>query len=64
MNPWKFPLALIAFMGFVAVLPPWMYFLDQYSGRLQTEEQFLIGLVLPFLVLLFIASWVQPGGAR
>lgn len=65
MNAWKFPLALIGFMGFVAVIPVWNWVLDNQATVLHTEERFLIGLVLPFLALLFLASWLQPrGGGR
>jgi hypothetical protein len=62
MNPFKFPLALIGFMGFALVMPPWMYFTTQYDTVLSTESSLLIGLVLPVLVIMYIASWAQPEG--
>jgi hypothetical protein len=64
MNVWYFPFALIGFMGFVMVMPGWMHFLGTHSGNLSTEGQFLISLVLPATVLLYIVSWIQPGGAN
>lgn len=60
MNPYKFPFALIAFLGFVLVLPPWMWFIESYPTKLSTEGRFMAELILPALVLLFLASWVQP----
>lgn len=62
MNPIKLPLALFGFFGFVAVVPVWIYFVQQYSGNLSPESQFISQLVLPATVLLFLASWLQPRG--
>lgn len=62
MNPYKFPLALLAFMGFVLVMPGWQFFLRTRTPEMTVEAAFLISLVLPILVALFIASWLQPGG--
>lgn len=62
MNPYKMPFALVGFLGFVMVVPPWMWFLDNYPAvsQLSTTERFLANLILPALLLLFIAGWVQP----
>jgi hypothetical protein len=63
-NPFDFPFALLAFFGFVLVVPPWMWFTTQHPAvsDLQIEAQFMVQLVLPALAALTIASWVQPGG--
>lgn len=63
MNPEEFPLALFAFLGFVAAVPVWMFFFQAHATGLPTEVQFLAGLVLPASVGFFLASWVSPGGA-
>lgn len=60
MNVFKFPFALFAFLGFVAVVPGWMYFVSAYSPGLTMEGQLLAGLVLPATAALFLASWLQP----
>lgn len=63
MNPYKFFFALIAFFGFVMVVPPWMWVLDNWAGPLSTEGYFMATLVLPAAVVLYLASWLQPRGA-
>lgn len=62
MNPFKFPFALVGFLAFVMVLPPWMWFLNNYPSvsQLSTEARFLANLILPALLALFVAGWVQP----
>jgi hypothetical protein len=58
----QLPFALFAFFGFVAILPVWGYFLNTYGPGLTTEAEFIAGMVLPMMLLLFIASWLQPRG--
>lgn len=64
MNVFDFPFALFAFLGFVAVVPAWVWFVTQHSGAaaLQLEAQFLVALALPATAGLFLAGWLQPGG--
>lgn len=59
MNAFRFPFALIGFLGFVLVAPGWMYFVYEYAS-LGVESQFLASMVLPALALLYLVSWVQP----
>jgi hypothetical protein len=63
MNAYKFPFALIAFFGLVGVVPVWVHYLDVFGPQLTTESQFLAALSLPAVVLLFLASWLQPRGS-
>lgn len=55
--------ALFAFAGIVAVVPVWMYFVNEYAPTLPTEARFMATLALPTLIALFIVGWIQPGGA-
>jgi len=66
MNPYRFPVALIAFMGFALVAPGWAWFLDNYPpvGSLSAQARFLATLVLPALAALYLAGWLQPRGGR
>jgi hypothetical protein len=59
-NPLAFPLALITLFGLVAIMPISTHFLDTYLGSLTPEVQFIAGLVMPSVILLFLASWLQP----
>ena len=65
MDVFEFPFALLAFLGFVAVVPPWMWFISQYPSvsNLSLPSTFLVNLVLPATILLGIASWLE-GGSR
>lgn len=65
MNPFKFPFALMGFLGFVLVVPAWIWFIQEYgpAAQLTTEGQFLATLILPGTVILFLVSWLQPRGA-
>lgn len=62
-SPYATPLAFFALIGFVALIPAWMWFLQDRSAALPLEAQFLAGIALPALAILFLASWLQPGGA-
>jgi hypothetical protein len=63
MNPFDFPFALLAFFGFVAIMPVWMYFVSSYPAfeSMPVEARFVAQLVLPATVGLTIASWLQGG---
>lgn len=63
MNPYRFPLALFAFLGIAMVVQPWMWFLDEFPTTLTTEASFLATMVLPATILLFLVSWLQPRGS-
>jgi len=65
MDVFELPFALLTFLGFVMVLPAWIWFLDSYppSQQLSLPATFLAGVVLPATILLSIASWLE-GGAR
>lgn len=60
MNPTKFPFALLGFLGFVAIMPAWVYFTNQYVAGLPDYEAFILQLMMPAFVLLFVVSWIQP----
>lgn len=60
MDVWDFPFALLGFLGFVAFMPAWMFFVYRYEPAVLTaESHFLAQLVLPAAVILFIVGWVQ-----
>lgn len=61
MNPLNFPLAILGVVSLVAIIPVWTWFLGEYTSGLPTEVQFLAGITLPALVVLFGVSWVEPG---
>lgn len=65
MSPYRFPFAIFGFFTFVAVVPAWLWFLRSHpsEANLPIEVQFLASMVLPATLLLFIGSWLQPGGA-
>jgi hypothetical protein len=62
MNVFEIGYALVGFLAFVAIVPAAMYFLRDYPAisGLPIEVQFLAGLTLPAMALLFIGSWLQP----
>jgi hypothetical protein len=62
-SPYATPLALIGLIGFVAFIPAWLWFLQDRSAGLPLEVQVLAGMALPALAILFLVSWLQPGGA-
>lgn len=55
---WWIP--LFALFGFAVILPPWRYFIGEYTTGLPIEAQFFANLILPALAALFVASWVDP----
>jgi len=63
MNVFELPFALLAFLGFVAVVPAWVWFTTQYPPvhSLSTASQFLVHLSLPASAALLLASWVGGG---
>jgi len=63
MKWFEFPFAILAVLLVAALVPPWMWFIDQHIGELGIAARFLAQLALPATLLLFLASWVDPGGA-
>jgi len=59
------PFAILGFLGLVAVAPVWFWFVDNYPSvsQISPESQFLVNIVFPALVLLFLASWMEGGPA-
>jgi len=62
MRPIFFWLPLFALAALAVVAPAWMHFLGTLS-TLPAHVQFLAALVLPTLIALLGASWLQPGGS-
>jgi hypothetical protein len=58
----EMPFALFAFFAIVAVVPVWMWFVDNYTAGLHLEEQFLATFSLPVLLLFFLAGWLEASG--
>lgn len=54
---------LFTLFAIAAVLPPWAYFVSDYTSGLPVVVQFFANLVLPTMAGLFVVSWVDPGGA-
>lgn len=63
MSPYTLPLALITFLSFAVTTPIMFFFLNTYASSLPIVTRFLAYLVPPVVVVLYIAGWVQPGGA-
>jgi len=60
MNWW---IPLFTLFIIIAVLPPWTFFVSNYTGGLPIHIQFFANLILPALAVLFVAGWVDPGGS-
>jgi len=59
MNPFQFFIPVIAVIGLAIVAPAWMHFLG-FLDSAPSHIQFLGGLLLPMIVLLLGASWLEP----
>lgn len=59
MRSHQLPVALLAFLGLVAIVPAWVYFTNDYV-TLRPEGTILASLVLPSTILLFLTSWIKP----
>ncbi len=57
MIPHRILIAIVAFLGLIAVIPMWM---TADLGDLSLTNQFLAGIILPAIILLYISSWVKP----
>jgi hypothetical protein len=60
MSPYRLPLALLTFIGIVALAPVWMHYIGTATS-LKPADQLLAGLTLPAFALLYLASWLNPG---
>jgi Sec-independent protein secretion pathway component TatC len=60
-KPFDVPMMLFVFLGFVAVIPGWVYFTMSHPhvSDLQLEARFLVQLALPASLLLFLAGWLE-----
>lgn len=57
MRPHRLPVALVAFIAIVVVLPIW---LAVDLSVLSSTNAFIAALILPAMVLLFASSWIKP----
>lgn len=62
MNALQFFVPIFAIIGLAITAPAWMHYLRQL-GEFPAHVQFLLGLVMPVLVLLLGASWLEPRGS-
>jgi hypothetical protein len=62
MNVFDLPFALFAFFALVAIVPAAMHWSGQLGGQ-PLVVQLFANMSLAAIVLLTIASWLQPGGA-
>lgn len=64
MKWFEFPFALFTIITVAAVVPPWMWFLDNYLGQLSMTSQFFALLAMPAVLILFLGSWIEPSDIR
>lgn len=64
MKWFEFPFALFTIIAIAAVVPPWLYFIQEYGPELSQQAEFLAIFVFPAMLLLFLGSWLEPGGIR
>jgi len=57
-NAARLPVALLAFIGLVAIVPAWMWFVGKYTASMPTETAWIARFSLPAVSLLFVAGWV------
>lgn len=53
-----FPIAILALLSIVTLVPAWLYALD--ASSLSGQTAWVAGLVLPAMVTLYLVSWVRP----
>lgn len=58
---WWVPIFTLAIIA--AILPPWTYFVSEYTADIPIVAQFFANLVLPTMAGLFVVSWIDPGGS-
>lgn len=57
-TPERLPLAIVAFIGFVAIVPVWMHFVSVFTADMPTESAWIARFSLPAVALLFAGSWL------
>lgn len=62
MNAFNIMFALLAFLGFVAIMPGLMHFVGLNAAEMPDYTLVLVNLVPPALASMFLASWLQTGG--
>jgi len=58
MNAEQLPIALIAFMAFVALMPAWMHFSGEYTASMPAAASWIARFTMPAAALLFVGSWL------
>lgn len=58
MNPEQLPIAILAFIGLVAIIPAWIHFIGAFTGDMPPESAWLARFSLPAVALLFAGSWL------
>lgn len=59
------PIAIVGFLGLVMVAPPWFWIINNHPSMssLNPSSQFMINMLFPALVLLYLTSWYQGGAS-
>lgn len=63
MNPLRFWLAIFTLFGFVVIAPGWMYWAGAGLDGVPMIVEWLVAAMLPIILLITIASWLQSGSA-
>ncbi|MFW5949418.1 MAG: hypothetical protein ACOCSD_07470 [Halolamina sp.] len=58
MTPERLPLAIVAFLGLVAIVPAWVHFVGVYAPDMPAESAWIARFSLPAVALLFAGSWL------
>ena len=58
MLPERLPLAVLAFVGLVAIVPAWMHFVGVYAPEMPAESAWIARFSFPAVALLFAGSWL------
>lgn len=62
MNPVKWFVPILAVIGLAITAPGWTHWIGELSSS-PAHIQFLSTLILPVVVLLLAASWLEPRGS-
>jgi len=62
-NAAQLPVALLAFVAILAMIPPWMHFIGEFSAGMPTASAWIARFTFPAVVLLFVGSWVGRDAA-
>jgi len=58
MNPAQLPIAIITFIGLVALIPAWLHFVSVFAPNMSAAGAFIARFTLPALSLLFVGGWI------